>query len=179
MLSRRENLLIRPWQERRYYNHRKKVILATPAIDARPPPFWGHVCCKLKSSAKEEERISRIEEDNFRLLQRMGKIMRSSKKMIDDRWTTPQPAFLNRVGIYAPSGKIRKPIDNSDELDSQATALVTDSTTTPRRHSRCSACCPVETKPKQKIPEERVPWDPPKPSISRRRSPVRMTNIKI
>ncbi|KAG8228092.1 hypothetical protein J437_LFUL000094 [Ladona fulva] len=151
MLSRRENLLIRPWQDRRYRNHRRKVISATPAIDARPPPFWGHVCCKLKSSAKEEERIARIEQDNFRLLQRMGKIMRSSKKMVDDRWKTAQPTFLNRVGIYIPAGKSRKPTDYSEEpTDSQETACPTLSTT-PRRHSRCVACCPSDKKPKEVI----------------------------
>ncbi|KAJ9585281.1 hypothetical protein L9F63_002911 [Diploptera punctata] len=87
MLTRREKLLIRPWQQRRYNNHRRKVQSALPAIDVGPPTLHGHVCCKLKKQQNEQERMARIERDNCRLLQRMGTIMRT--KRLDNEWTKP------------------------------------------------------------------------------------------
>lgn len=113
MLTRREKLLIRPWQQRRYNNHRRKVGVgvsggasrpwrsvthpqcrvqvqsALPAIDVGPPPQRAHVCCKLKKLQSELERSARIEEDNFRLLQRMSSIMRTNR--LDNRWLADPP----------------------------------------------------------------------------------------
>jgi hypothetical protein len=105
MLTRRENLLIRPWQQRRYNNHKDKVKFhfifnifaniktqlraATAVIDSGPPKERGHVTMKLKKMQFEEERIEKIELDNVRLLQRMASIMRTSR--LDNKWITEPP----------------------------------------------------------------------------------------
>ncbi|XP_044729665.1 uncharacterized protein CFAP97D2 [Chrysoperla carnea] len=89
MLSKRDNLLIRPWQQRRFENHRRKVQSALPAIDSGTPAFRGHVCCKLKRKQTEKERCIQIESDNLRLLQKMQSIMK--KNRLDNHWRTPQP----------------------------------------------------------------------------------------
>lgn len=129
-----------------------------PAIDFGPPPQRGHVTCKLKKLQREGERRSKIEEDNFRLLQRMGDIMK--KNRLDNYWETQPPTFLRRVGIYH---RTRSPSPYSE-----VTPASTPETPLTRK-SRCTACTPVNEKPRQ-IPEERIPWEPPKKSVSRRRS---------
>lgn len=89
MLTKKEKLLIRPWQMQRYYNHRVKVESAAPAIDFHPPPERAHITQKLKKLQKERERTEKIERDNIRLLQRLGAIM--SKKRLDNIWTHARP----------------------------------------------------------------------------------------
>lgn len=89
MLTKKEKLLIRPWQMQRYYNHRIKVETAGPAIDFHPPPERAHITQKLKKLQKERERKEKIERDNIRLLQRLGAIM--SKKRLDNIWTQARP----------------------------------------------------------------------------------------
>ncbi|CAB3365373.1 Hypothetical predicted protein [Cloeon dipterum] len=101
MLTRRENLLIRPWQQRRFNSHKEKVKSAKAVIDSGPPKERGHVTLKLKKLQFEEERTEKIEKDNIRLLQRMAAIMSTSR--LDNRWLTDPPGgFLGRIGIYGP-----------------------------------------------------------------------------
>ncbi|KAL0274246.1 UNVERIFIED_CONTAM: hypothetical protein PYX00_006717 [Menopon gallinae] len=167
MLTRREKLLVRPWQLRRYNNHRKKVLTALPVIDFGPPPQRGHVTLKLKKLQKEGERRTKIEEDNFRLLQRMGAIMK--KNRLDNYWETEPPNFLRRVGIYH---RTRSPTP-CEEL-----TPVTSPRASNTRKSRCLACSAEPEKPKI-IPEERVPWEPPKKSPSNRRSSITTTTTVV
>ncbi|XP_049827924.1 uncharacterized protein LOC126267095 isoform X2 [Schistocerca gregaria] len=128
MLTRREKLLIRPWQQRRYNNHRRKVQSALPAIDSTPPPTRQHVCCKLKKLQWEEERCARIEEDNFRLLQRMGHIMRTNR--LDNHWTKTPPNFLHRVGIYYQPTK----------KETFGESILSSAPNGSRKNVRCQAC---------------------------------------
>ncbi|XP_069696738.1 uncharacterized protein [Periplaneta americana] len=151
MLTRREKLLIRPWQQRRYDHHLRKVQSALPAIDVGPPPSRGHVCCKLKKQQSEQERAARIERDNCRLLQRMGTIMR--KNRLDNHWVTPPPSFLNRVGIYYNP-------ERSEPQIQEDTPPVTCSREPLSRKERCSACNPDRIKPPKSAVEDRSPWLP-------------------
>ncbi|XP_075214050.1 uncharacterized protein LOC142320233 [Lycorma delicatula] len=157
MLTRRENLLIRPWQERRYINHRNKVEHALPAIDVKPPAKRAHVICKLKKLQKEAERCARIEQDNFTLLQHLRSIMHSSR--VDNIWNEAPPNFLHRVGIYGSINGSENTCKDTDSFDPPT-----------NRKERCVACSPNRIDKMKKIPEERIPWDPPRPRLSRRRS---------
>lgn len=136
-------------------------------IDFGPPPQRGHVALKLKKLQKEGERRTKIEEDNFRLLQRMGAIMK--KNRLDNYWETEPPNFLRRVGIYH---RTRSP-SPCEEL----TPVVSSPTSNTRR-SRCLACSAGPEKPKN-VPEERVPWEPPKKSPSNRRSGTSTTTTLV
>ncbi|XP_063932071.1 uncharacterized protein LOC135144056 [Zophobas morio] len=159
MISRRDNLLVRPWQQRRYDNHRKKVQTAAPAIDNRTPLPRQHVTLKLKKKQKESERCEEIEKNNFSLLKRLSYVMRTSR--VDNAWSTPQPNFLNRVSIY--DTKLPK----FEDLYIDEPLRTPDGR--PTRKSKCLACTPQRI-PEVKIPEERIPWEPEKPTISRFRS---------
>ncbi|XP_039279795.1 uncharacterized protein LOC111060105 isoform X5 [Nilaparvata lugens] len=156
MLSRRENLLIRPWQERRYVNHRKKVDGALPAIDVSPPTERAHVTCKLKKLQKEAERCSRIEKDNFTLLQHLSSIMHTSR--VDNMWIEAPPNFSNKVGIYAAHPNRLQRVSPTTKLNPACS-----------RKERCYGCSPQRI-PQQKnlsrcevdIPEFRgKKWSPP------------------
>ncbi|XP_044266112.1 uncharacterized protein LOC123012333 isoform X2 [Tribolium madens] len=166
MISRKENLLVRPWEQRRFENHRKKVQSAGPAIDTRPPLPRQHVTLKLKKKQKEEERCQEIEKNNFNLLKRLSYVMRTSR--VDNYWTTPQPNFLNRVSMYDTVPKF-------ENLYTEGRQDAPKNTST--RKSRCLACTP---QPLPNIPEERVPWEPQKGSVGRTRSksvPPRQTEF--
>lgn len=71
MLTKKEKLLIYPWQQQRYHQHRKKVQSAGPAIDFYPPNDYPHITAKLKKLQKESERQDKVNKDNIRLLQRL------------------------------------------------------------------------------------------------------------
>lgn len=71
MLTKKEKLLIYPWQQQRYHQHRKKVQSAGPAIDFYPPNDYPHITAKLKKMQKESERQDKVNKDNIRLLQRL------------------------------------------------------------------------------------------------------------
>ncbi|KAK6622936.1 hypothetical protein RUM43_008788 [Polyplax serrata] len=156
-MTRREKLLMRPWQLRRYNNHKMKVINALPMVDFGPPLQHGHVTVKLKKLQKERERQMKIEEDNFKLLQHLGAIM--TKKRVDNYWETAPPTFLRRVGIYH---RTRTPTPCLESASSSTSDNL-------NKKSKCSACVPEPEKPVQ-IPEERIPWDPPKKVLTRRQS---------
>ncbi|XP_059487106.1 uncharacterized protein LOC132203380 [Neocloeon triangulifer] len=133
MLKRRENLLILPWQQRRFKSHREKIKSARPVIDSGPPKDRGHVTVKLKKLQCEEERTEKIKQDNIRLLQRMTAIMRTSR--LDNQWITEPSRSLEkknsmpcRIGIYgqlAVSKKIKDEMKLPDLVD---------------KKSECSAC---------------------------------------
>lgn len=89
MISRRDKLLLRPWEQRRFEQHREKVKSAKAAVDRSPPTCYPHIIQKAKKQQSERERISHIENENVRLLQRLANIM-SSKRM-PDFWTEPRP----------------------------------------------------------------------------------------
>lgn len=109
MLSRREKLLIRPWQQRRFETHRRKVKCiksshysyyinlklkvssALPAIDDKPPASYNHVSLKLKKQQKETERLVKIEKDNLTLLRKLNHIMKTSR--VDNYWVSPPPEY--------------------------------------------------------------------------------------
>ncbi|PSN54792.1 hypothetical protein C0J52_01983 [Blattella germanica] len=151
MLTRREKLLIRPWQQRRYNHHRRKVRVqsALPAIDVGPPAQHGHVCCKLKKQQSEQERTARIERDNCRLLQRMGTIMRTNR--LDNHWDSPPPSFLHRVGIY-----YEPPLYKSQSSEVESSESIPEQPSS--RKTRCLACNPQQIKTMKSIPDERIPW---------------------
>uniref|UniRef100_A0A336LLG1 CSON012026 protein n=1 Tax=Culicoides sonorensis TaxID=179676 RepID=A0A336LLG1_CULSO len=139
MFTKKEKILIRPYWEKRYNQHREKVIKATPRIDFHPPAEHNHVALKLKKAQKELERQRQIENENIRLLQRLGSIM--TKKRIDNFWQTPRPNFLSREPIidYTAS-KSRSRSSSIRELPT-----ISDDEKVRRRSKsayRCTACSP-------------------------------------
>ncbi|XP_026314561.1 uncharacterized protein LOC113226211 [Hyposmocoma kahamanoa] len=98
MLSRRDKLLIQPWEDRRFKDHRSKVRSALPAIDDKPPPARPHVVLKLKKQQRESERKNKIQNDNFSLLQRLSGIMKLNR--LDNHWVRPLPNFHHKVGLF-------------------------------------------------------------------------------
>ncbi|EEB19700.1 conserved hypothetical protein [Pediculus humanus corporis] len=157
MLTRREKLLTRPWQLRRYNYHKKKLVNAVSVIDIGPPAERDHVTIKLKKLQKERERQMKIEDENFILLQHLGSIM--SKKRVDNYWEKEPPTFLRRVSIYH---KTRSP----------SPCLEISPESTPKKSTRklkCSACTPQPEKITSG-PEERIPWAPPKKILTKRLS---------
>ncbi|CAH2004355.1 unnamed protein product [Acanthoscelides obtectus] len=135
MISRKDNLLVRPWEERKYLHHRQKVKSALPAIDNRPPPFRAHVAIKWKKHQKEIERCSQIERENFILWQKMNDLAKTSR--IDNVWKTPQPNFLNRVAMYELIDDHIPDIEELLKLDLEETD---DEEPARSRKSSCYAC---------------------------------------
>ncbi|CAG9862710.1 unnamed protein product [Phyllotreta striolata] len=165
MISKKEYLLVRPWQQRKFIQHRKKVLTALPAIDNNPPPFRAHVNIKLKKQQKEKDRCRRIEHDNYLLLQRLNYVMNTSR--VDNTWRSPQPNFLNRVGLYEtydPQIEELIALDLSDDSEDEKEVARC-------RKSKCYACAP-EKNPVEppKIPEERIPWEPERKPVHKPRS---------
>ncbi|KOB51933.1 Uncharacterized protein OBRU01_01994 [Operophtera brumata] len=64
MLSRRDKLLVQPWEDRRFKDHRSK--------------------CQ-----RELDRKNKIQSDNYGLLQRLNAIMKVNR--LDNHWTKPLP----------------------------------------------------------------------------------------
>lgn len=156
MFTKKEKLLIRPWIEFRYKNHRDKVLKMGPAIDFHPPAAHNHVTLKLKKAQKELERQEQIRHENIRLLQRLGAIMNS--KRIDNYWTQPRPNFLSREPIYDYVEAAERARANED------VALFSKSAAKRRQSKsavRCSACAPELVKFEEPIDDVRVPFAPP------------------
>uniref|UniRef100_A0A8D8T6U6 Uncharacterized protein n=1 Tax=Cacopsylla melanoneura TaxID=428564 RepID=A0A8D8T6U6_9HEMI len=129
MLSRRENLLVTPWQKRRYLDHRRKVQAALPAIDVRSPEYRDHVALKRKKLQREYERCKKIEHDNFILLKHLDKIMTTCR--VDNTWETPPPDFLNRIAMFSIPHKKSPP---------SSPPILPESPKT--RKERCVGCTP-------------------------------------
>ncbi|XP_022820729.1 uncharacterized protein LOC111352450 isoform X1 [Spodoptera litura] len=98
MLSRRDKLLIQPWEDRRFKDHRSKVRSALPAIDDRAPAARPHVALKLKKNQRELDRKNKIQSENFSLLQRLNDIMKVNR--LDNHWRKPLPNFQQKVGLF-------------------------------------------------------------------------------
>ncbi|XP_037793851.1 uncharacterized protein CFAP97D2-like [Penaeus monodon] len=88
MLTRREVVIEKPFQDRRYNDHRRKVQSALPRIDAGPPREYPHLILKLKKLRLEKDRQGKICEDNIKLVHRMAIIMRT--KRLDNINTAPR-----------------------------------------------------------------------------------------
>lgn len=89
MLTKKDNLLIRPWIVQRYRSHRAKVQSAGPAIDLKAPQDRPHVTMKHKKRQKEVERKKEIETENVRLVQKLSVIMNTLR--LDNYWKDPRP----------------------------------------------------------------------------------------
>ncbi|XP_052890291.1 uncharacterized protein LOC128298564 [Anopheles moucheti] len=174
MLTKKEKLLIRPWQMQRYINHRIKVVTAMPAIDFHPPPERIHIAQKLKKQQKELERKEKIEQENIRLLQRLGAIM--SKKRLDNIWTYTRPNFLRRENIYPVRPKTSPEAGGHGRTSVKPTASnLANSTGSPlanwTKSIRCSACSAparVAIQLNQIAPEGRIPWAPQRKTTNRK-----------
>ncbi|XP_068620908.1 sperm axonemal maintenance protein CFAP97D1 [Battus philenor] len=115
MLSRRDKLYVQPWQDRRFRDHRNKVETALPAIDTSAPAARPHVALKLKKLQREADRKTKVQSDNFSLLQRLHAIMRVNR--LDNHWTKPLPVFQNKVGQYYDVGAWSRRSSDRSELD--------------------------------------------------------------
>ncbi|XP_049279678.1 uncharacterized protein LOC125762035 [Anopheles funestus] len=174
MLTKKEKLLIRPWQMQRYINHRIKVVTAMPAIDFHPPPERIHIAQKLKKQQKELERKEKIEQENIRLLQRLGAIM--SKKRLDNIWTYTRPNFLRRENIYPnrpkttpdASGHRRASAKPAGGNLANPTGSPLTNWTKSIRCSACSAPARVAIQLNQIAPEGRIPWAPQRKTSNRK-----------
>lgn len=165
MLTKKEKLLIYPWQLKRYNQHRRKVENAEAAIDFHPPSEYPHITMKLKKFQKEHERQDKINRDNIRLLQRLGSIM--TTKRLKNFWPSPRPSFLNREfiphffgfraalagGIVSDSGSSESCSEEDEELDKPPQMKSSKS-------FYCAICSGKSLKVNKIIPEERIPWKP-------------------
>ncbi|KAL9888925.1 uncharacterized protein CFAP97D2 [Glossina fuscipes fuscipes] len=115
MISKKDQLLNQPWQQQRYMKHKNKVNAAVALIDHSPPPQYQHVKDKLKKFQTERERISLINAENVRLLQKLTEIMQA--KRMPDLWTEPRPNFLGRVKLFKPSTKTSDDAFNKIDKD--------------------------------------------------------------
>ncbi|XP_065202110.1 uncharacterized protein LOC135832651 [Planococcus citri] len=147
MITRKENLLVRPFQHRNYVQHRQKVITALPRIDDVTPPKRSHVYVKCKKIQTEAERHAQIERDNFILLKHLNDIMHI--KRVDNCWLYEHPKFLQRIKLFHQPSTM--PFD--DEIDQM------EFPKTGTKKERCIACHPENYVKREKIPEERVPWE--------------------
>uniref|UniRef100_A0A0N7ZDB0 Uncharacterized protein n=1 Tax=Scylla olivacea TaxID=85551 RepID=A0A0N7ZDB0_SCYOL len=94
MLTRREVVVEKPFQDRRYKDHRRKVMSALPRIDTGPPVEYPHLVVKLKKLRLEKDRQGKICEDNLKLAHRMAIIMRT--KRLDNINMAPKGPFERR-----------------------------------------------------------------------------------
>lgn len=161
MFSLREKLLVLPWQQRKYDNHRRKVQSALPAIDNRQPLSRAHVALKLKKKQHEEERVAKIERENLILLKRLRHIMKTNK--VDNyRDAEPPPQFLSQTRRSKTRGGFKAKVPSEQEdLERDLMRL---------RESKCLACNPRKTSAltSPSVCEERVPWEPPPPPVGLR-----------
>uniref|UniRef100_A0A1A9VE02 Uncharacterized protein n=1 Tax=Glossina austeni TaxID=7395 RepID=A0A1A9VE02_GLOAU len=96
MISKKDQLLNQPWQQQRYIKHKNKVNAAVALIDHSPPIQYQHVKDKSKKLQAERERISLINAENVRLLQKLTEIMQA--KRMPDLWTEPRPNYRAKIG---------------------------------------------------------------------------------
>lgn len=174
MLTKKEKLLIYPYQIKRYFQHRKNVQCAGPVIDFYPPSEYSHITIKLKKLQKEAERQEKVNKDNVRLLQRLGSIM--TTKRLKNFWEHPRPGFLNREIIphftfrsssdmpstSSPIRRRRSSAMQQNDNESDSSAVMAS------RKSRCAICSGKFRKTNKVIPEERIPWRPQTPTKNMR-----------
>ncbi|XP_050699549.1 protein ENL-like [Eriocheir sinensis] len=94
MLTRREVVVEKPFRDRRYKDHRRKVRSALPRIDTGPPVEYPHLVVKLKKLRLERDRQGKICDDNIKLVHRMAIIMRT--KRLDNINKAPKGPFERR-----------------------------------------------------------------------------------
>lgn len=166
MLTKKEKLLIYPWQLKRYNQHRHKVKNAEAAIDFNPPCEYPHITMKLKKFQKENERQDKINRDNVRLLQRLGSIM--TTKRLKNFWPSPRPSFLNREFIphfLSSRSAVTSRALSSTSSDS-GSSYDDDNDKPPQQHLKsgksfyCAICSGKSLKVNKIIPEQRIPWKP-------------------
>lgn len=157
MLTKKEKLLIYPWQLKRFHQHRKKVQSAGPAIDFYPPNDYPHITAKLKKMQKESERADKVHKDNIRLLQRLGSIM--TTKRLKNYWDSPRPSFLNREVIPHLNLKSNTMSTTTDEDEPELNEPRAVSS-----KSKCAICSGKFRKTNKVIPESRIPWKPSTPT---------------
>ncbi|XP_014369040.2 uncharacterized protein LOC106719266 [Papilio machaon] len=131
MLSRRDKLLIQPWEDRRYKDHRLKVKSALPVIDSSAPSARPHVTCKLRRERCEAERCARVVRDNFTLLQRLATVMSTTR--LDNRWHKPPPNFQNKVGRY-------HEVSRAPRAGARSSQASNDTSQLSYSNARCYAC---------------------------------------
>jgi hypothetical protein len=159
MLTKKEKLLIYPWQLKRFNQHRKKVENAEPAIDFDPPNEYPHITLKLKKFQKESERQEKVNRDNIRLLQRLGSIM--TTKRLNNFWVSPRPNFLNRE--FIPHLTTRDSLSaSSSEMSSFDDDKIMQQSKSGK--SYCAICSGKSLKTNKIIPEVRIPWKPAQPT---------------
>ncbi|KAG7161716.1 tubby-related protein 1-like isoform X2 [Homarus americanus] len=95
MLTRREVVIEKPFRDRRYRDHRRKVRSALPRIDSGPPREYPHLVVKLKKLRLERDRQGKICQDNIKLVHRMAVIMRT--KRLDNINMAPRGPFEPRA----------------------------------------------------------------------------------
>jgi hypothetical protein len=169
MLTKKEKLLIYPYQLKRYYQHRRNVESAGPVIDFYPPSEYSHITTKLKKLQKESERQEKVNKDNVRLLQRLGSIM--TTKRLKNFWENPRPSFLNREVIphltFRSNAVTDIPLSPTRK---ESMANMSDDAANEARKSRCAICSGKfrVTNKTQSEPEERIPWRPQTPTKNMR-----------
>jgi Hemingway/CFA97 len=179
MLTKKEKLLIYPYQLKRYYQHRRNVESAGPVIDFYPPSEYSHITTKLKKLQKESERQEKVNKDNVRLLQRLGSIM--TTKRLKNFWEHPRPSFLNREVIPHLSFRSNAVTDIplSPTRKESMPDMSEDADASEARKSRC-AICSGKFRITNKVnpePEERIPWRPQTPTKNMRL--IREADMKV
>lgn len=113
---------------------------------------------KTKKYQKEQERCTQILLNNGILWRHLNEIM--STRRVDNRWDYEQPKFFHRVNLFTKSNnKLTVDIEESSESGKVLTEV---------KNERCIACNPNLSISKTNIPEERIPWDPPKKKLSKK-----------
>jgi hypothetical protein len=159
MLTKKEKLLIYPWQLKRFHQHRKKVETVGPRIDFYPPTDYPHITAKLKKLQKESERQDKVNKDNIRLLQRLGSIM--TTKRLQNFWQSPRPSFLNREVI--PHLNLKPSGSSAEETEGESSEPQVIAS-----KSKCAICSGKFRRTNKIIPEERIPWKPSTPTKNQR-----------
>ncbi|KAL5238160.1 hypothetical protein ACI65C_005570 [Semiaphis heraclei] len=158
MLTRKEELFVKPFQQRLYHQHKVKLKSATARVDTTPPQEWQHIVLKSKKYQTERERCTQILLNNGILWRHLNEIM--STRRVDNRWDHEQPKFFHRVSLFTKSNnKLTVDIEESSESGKVQTEV---------KNERCIACNPNLSISKTNIPEERIPWDPPKKKLSKK-----------
>ncbi|VVC25333.1 Hemingway/KIAA1430 [Cinara cedri] len=156
MLTRKEQLFVKPFQRRLYRIHKMKVKSATARIDTTPPREYHHIITKKKKSQMEQERCSQILINNSILWQHLCEIMKT--KRVDDRWDYEQPKFFHRIKLFK---------KNENKLIIHIEEPVNYENMENIKNKRCYACNPNLSISKVHIPEEKIPWNPPKKNVSK------------
>ncbi|KAK9888895.1 hypothetical protein WA026_001116 [Henosepilachna vigintioctopunctata] len=157
MISRKDNLLKRPYEEKRFENHRRKVRSALPAIDNRAPSSRYHVHVKLKKNLQERDRLDKIQKNNFYLLQKLRDIKKKCR--VDHYWSTPLPYMVkNKVALFETTEAHIVDFDVRDENDNEMEEIERRLEELGIRKTKCDACNPQKSREQQVI-EKRIPWE--------------------